>query len=314
MSEGNVPAANSPGVTDVPEASSIPGANKVPAVQMRDIAVERGGRTIFSDATMTIPQGSFTAMIGPNGAGKSTTAQLLLGTLRPSRGTLEVLGEPPRMGNPKIGFVPQNHRLEKAGAVACRDVVALGVVGDRWGLGIRNKKIQPAVEQALAAVGATKFADARFDSISGGQQRRISIAQALITKPELVILDEPLAGLDLNGQVEIVELVHKINHEFNMTVLFITHDLNPLLAHIDSVYYLYQGKAYFGSRDEVVTAELLTKMYGTAVQVTRTDDGCIYTRTDSGSESASVAELASVPDPASEPVVSHTGDRMVNDD
>ena len=251
-----------------------------PAIRMQDVAVSRGGRTIWSGATMEVPPGSFTAVIGPNGAGKSTTAALLLGTLPASHGTLEVLGEKPRRGNRKIGFVPQNHTLAQAGAISCRDVVALGVVGDKWGVGLRGKGVTEKVEKALAAVDATEFADARFDNISGGQQQRISIAQALITEPEMVVLDEPLAGLDLHGQVEIVELVHKINHTLGVTILFITHDLNPLLAHIASIYYIYDGVAHFGARDDVVTAEMLTKMYGTPVQVTRTDDGCIYTRTD----------------------------------
>ncbi|MFZ1362467.1 MAG: ABC transporter ATP-binding protein [Candidatus Nanopelagicales bacterium] len=251
-----------------------------PAIRMRDVAVSRGGRTIWSGATMDVPQGSFTAVIGPNGAGKSTTAALLLGTLAPSNGTLEVLGEKPHKGNPKIGFVPQNHTLAQAGTISCRDVVGLGVVGTRWGVGIRSKNVRKQVAEALEAVDATKFADARFGNISGGQQQRVSIAQALITNPEMLVLDEPLSGLDLHGQVEIVELVHKINHDLGVTVLFVTHDLNPLLAHIDSIYYIYDGVAHYGSRDDVVTAEMLTKMYGTPVQVTRTDDGCIYTRTD----------------------------------
>lgn len=252
----------------------------VPAVRMRDVAVRRGGSTVWAGATMEIPQGSFTAVIGPNGSGKSTTAQLLLGMLPTSAGELEVLGEPPRKGNPQIGFVPQNHSLAQGATISCRDVVGLGVLGNRWGSGIRTKGVRAQVDAALAAVGATSYADARFDNVSGGQQQRVSIAQALINNPKLLVLDEPLSGLDLHGQVEIVELVHKINHDLDVTILFITHDLNPLLAHIDSVYYIYEGAAYFGTRDEVVDAELLTKMYGTPVQVTRTDDGCIYTRTD----------------------------------
>lgn len=260
--------------------TASPATPVVPAITMDGVAVARGGRTIWAGATMEVPRGSFAAVIGPNGAGKSTTAALLLGTLEPSAGTLKVLGERPRKGNSKIGFVPQNHTLAKAGAISCRDVVALGVVGNKWGSGLRGKGVQEKVDHAIAAVDATSFADARFDNVSGGQQQRISIAQALVNEPEMLVLDEPLAGLDLHGQVEIVELVHKINHTLNVTILFITHDLNPLLAHIDSIYYIYDGVAHFGSRDDVVTADMLTKMYGTPVQVTRTDDGCIYTRTD----------------------------------
>lgn len=251
-----------------------------PAVSMRDVAVARGGVTIWSEATLDIPAGSFTAIIGPNGAGKSTTAALLLGALAPSNGTLEVLGAQPQRGNPRIGLVPQNHALAQASSVSCRDVVGLGIVGVRWGTGIRTSKLRPVVDDALAAVDATAFANSRFGNVSGGQQQRVSIAQALITNPDMLVLDEPLAGLDLQGQVEIVELVHKINLERGVTVLFVTHDLNPLLAHIDSVFYILDRQAHFGPRDEVVNANLLTAMYRTPVQVTRTTDGCIYTRTE----------------------------------
>lgn len=253
--------------------------NQSPAVSMRELAVSRGGLTIWSDATLDIPRGSFTAIIGPNGAGKSTTAALLLGSLEPSHGTLEVLGEPPQRGNPRIGLVPQNHALAQANAVSCRDVVALGIVGTRRGSGLRGANTQDAVDRALDSVDARKFAHARFSEVSGGQQQRISIAQALITDPEMLVLDEPLAGLDLQGQVDIVELVHTINRERGVTVLFVTHDLNPLLAHIDSVFYILDRQAHFGQRDAVVNADLLTAMYGTPVQVTRASDGCIYTRT-----------------------------------
>ncbi|MEI6624329.1 MAG: ABC transporter ATP-binding protein [Actinomycetes bacterium] len=251
-----------------------------PVVSMRDVAVSRGGRTIWSNATLDIPQGSFSAVIGPNGSGKSTFVAMVLGLLKPSHGQLQVFGKDPEVGNRNIGLVPQNHTLDNASAVLCRDLVGLGVMGTRWGLGVRNKAIAGAVDEALAAVDATDYADQRYGSVSGGQQQRISIAQALITRPKLLILDEPLAGLDLLGQVDIVELVHRINHDRGVTVLFVTHDLNPLLAHIDSVLYVLDGRPQFGPTDEVVDSRLLTRLYGTSVQVTRAADGCIFTRTE----------------------------------
>ncbi len=248
------------------------------AIAMRDVAVARGGRQIWSGATLEIPRGSFTALIGPNGSGKSTLASLVLGQLQPSNGSLSVLGEVPHRGNPAIGLVPQNHALDKASAVQCRDVVALGLAGTRWGMGLRGKQVGLAVDAALEAVDGMTFGKRRFGEVSGGQQQRVSIAQALITSPEMLVLDEPLAGLDLLGQVEIVELVHHINHDRGVTVVFITHDLNPLLAHIDSVLYIHNGTPQFGTTDEVVDSDVLTELYGTPVQVTRTADGCVFTR------------------------------------
>jgi zinc/manganese transport system ATP-binding protein len=250
------------------------------AVELRGVSAVRGGRTIWRNANFAVPRGSFTAVIGSNGAGKSTLISLLLGRVKPSAGNVQVLGGSVASGNPAVGLVPQDRSLENAGSVLCRDLVALGLVGPRWGLGLRSRSVDAAVSDALEAVDATSYADRRFGEVSGGQQKRISIAQALITKPALLLLDEPLAGLDLQGQVDIVELVHHINHDRNVTVLFVTHDLNPLLAHIDSVLYLLDGTLRFGAADQVVDAELLTALYGTPVQVTRTADGCVFTRTE----------------------------------
>lgn len=250
------------------------------AVAMRDVSAARGGVPIWRDANLAIPRGSFTAVIGPNGSGKSTLIWMLLGQVPVARGQLEVLGKPAATGNPHIGLVPQNRALDHASSIVCRDLVALGLAGPRWGFGIRSKHFQQKVDEALAAVDATGFAHKRFGEVSGGQQQRISIAQALITKPQMLLLDEPLAGLDLQGQVDIVELVHHINHDLGVTVLFVTHDLNPLLAHIDSVLYLLDGTPKFGAVDDVVDADLLTQLYGTPVQVTRTADGCVFTRTE----------------------------------
>ncbi len=251
-----------------------------PAVRLTDTSVRRGRRMIWSGATFDVPTGSFTAVIGPNGAGKSTLINLLLGGLKPASGTVEVLGSPAETGNPRIGLVPQNRSLDHAGSILCRDLVALGLVGTRWGIGLRGPDLAAAVDDVLTAVDAQDYAHLRFGDVSGGQQKRISIAQALITKPDMLLLDEPLAGLDLSGQVDIVELVHHINHDRGVTVLFVTHDLNPLLAHIDSLVYLIDGTPRFGNVDDVVDSGLLTRLYGTPVQVTRTADGCVFTRTE----------------------------------
>lgn len=250
------------------------------AVSMTGLAVSRGGKQIWSGADLRIPAGSFTAVIGPNGSGKSTLIWMLLGQVQPASGKLEVLGSPAATGNAAIGLVPQTRSLAQASSIVCRDLVALGLAGSRWGFGLRSKRYEQAVGEALESVDATSFAHKRFGEVSGGQQQRISIAQALITKPKMLLLDEPLAGLDLQGQVDIVELVHHINHDLGVTVLFVTHDLNPLLPHIDSVLYLLDGTPRFGPVDDVVDSDLLTRLYGTPVQVTRTSDGCVFTRAD----------------------------------
>lgn len=248
------------------------------AVSLRAVTARRGRRTVWADATFDVPTGSFTAVIGRNGSGKTTLVRIVLGLLRPASGTVQVFGSPARRGNPAIGLVPQTRTLFNATEVRCRDLVALGGLGTRWGFSMRGGPTDQAIESALASVGAAEFADLRLGETSGGQQRRISIAAALITRPRLLILDEPLAGLDLAGQVDLVELVHRINHDKGVTVLFVTHDLNPVLDHIDSAVYIAEGQPRLASADEITDPALLSSLYGTPVQVARTPDGCVFTR------------------------------------
>lgn len=265
-------------IAETSHSTNIAGAEF--AVELVDASAARGSKLIWSNANVRIPAGAFTAVIGPNGSGKSSLVALLTGQLKPHSGELRVFGEPARSGNIQIGLVPQNHALENSRSILCRDVVALGMAGTRWGLGLRGKAVAAAVNDALRAVDATHFADRRIGEVSGGQRQRIWIAQALVTRPHLLVLDEPLAGLDLQGQVDLVELVHRINHDLGVTVLFVTHDLNPLLAHIDSVLYILDAQPHFGRAGDVIDTQLLTRLYGTAVQVTRTADGCVFTRTE----------------------------------
>lgn len=249
------------------------------AVELRSVTARRGGRTIWADADIELPTGAFTALIGANGSGKSTLIQIILGLLRPATGSVRVFGTAAKRGNADIGLVPQGHSLFNADEIRGIDLVALNARGAR--LGVRRTKAseRESVDAALAAVGATAYADQRLRRLSGGQRQRISIAAALVGEPALVILDEPLAGLDLAGQVGLVELVHHLNHERGLTVLFATHDLNPVLDHIDSAIYIADGRPRFATVNQITDPGLLTRIYGTAVQVTRAADGCVFART-----------------------------------
>ncbi len=247
-----------------------------PAIELCSATAVRGGRPIWSDADLSVPEGAFTAVIGPNGSGKSTLAEVILGLVPLGAGSASVFGRPVRRGNPAIGLVPQRRALANATEIRCRDLVRAGATGTRWGIGLRSGR--DATDRALAAVGAAEWADERLGLLSGGQQQRVSIAAALVAQPGLLILDEPLTGLDLAGQVDLVELVHGINRRDGVTVLFITHDLNPVLDHIDSAVFLTGGRAHFAPVDEVIEPDLLSRIYGTPVQVSRTADGCVFTR------------------------------------
>lgn len=249
-----------------------------PAVDLRGVSVSRGGRILWANATLQVPDQAFTAMIGANGSGKTTFARLVLGLTKPDAGKIEVLGTQPRRGNPSIGLVPQHRRAPGAADIRCRDLVSMGAKGTRWGLAGRNKSTARAVEAALAATGAIAWEGRRLGTLSGGQQQRVSISAALVSDPRLLILDEPLAGLDLAGQVDLVELVHRLNHDRGMCVIFITHDLNPVLDHLDSAIYIADGRLRITTSEEIADPELLSRVYGTRVRVSRTADGCVFTR------------------------------------
>ncbi|HEY6533876.1 MAG TPA: ATP-binding cassette domain-containing protein, partial [Acidimicrobiales bacterium] len=193
-------------------------------------------------------------------------------------GSIEVLGEPPRRGNPRIGYVPQNYTAAIGDAVRAWDLVALGLTGNRWGVGRLTPDERDRIAQTIAAVGAEAFADRRMSTLSGGQQQRVAIAQALVSRPELLLLDEPLANLDVRNQNDVVDLLSRLRDDRSMTVLLVAHDVNPLLSVLTGAVYLLDGHPHYDTIGEVVDEELLTHLYGTRIRVIRTAQGDLFTR------------------------------------
>jgi zinc/manganese transport system ATP-binding protein len=238
-----------------------------PVITLEQVRIQFGRRVILQDVSMTVQPGEFVVVLGPNGAGKSTLLKLLLGLIKPSAGVVRVLGQPPRRGNSAIGYAPQHRELEADLALRTRDVVGFGLDGNRWGPGWPSAKRNAIIDKALAEVNALDYANAPIGQLSGGEQQRLYIAQALLTNPRLLLLDEPLANLDLNYEQEIVALVDRVCRTRNVAVLFVTHDINPLLPTVDRVLYMANGHSAIGTPDEVITSDTLSKLYGSPVEV-----------------------------------------------
>jgi zinc/manganese transport system ATP-binding protein len=261
-----------PGPASTPPSAPTAGQ----AAALENAAVSYDGRTIWSHATFSIQLSEFVGLIGPNGTGKTSLLRVLLGQVPLSAGQASVLGRPPRRGNPAIGYVPQRRSLEADLAVRGYDLVLLGLTGARWGFARTSAAERRTVEDALMAVGAAHYADRPVGLLSGGEQQRLLIAQALLTRPSLLLLDEPLANLDPRSQHEIVNLVDDLRRARGVGVLFVAHDLNPLLRMLDRVVYLLEGRPLIGTLDEVVHPELLGALYRTPMRVVRTDDGQLF--------------------------------------
>ncbi|GCE30687.1 ABC transporter ATP-binding protein [Dictyobacter alpinus] len=240
-----------------------------PIITLENVHIQLGNRTIQEDISLTVNEGEFIAILGPNGAGKSTLLKLLLGLIKQSSGSVRVLGRAPRRGNTDIGYAPQHRVLEADLALRARDVVGFGLDGHRWGPGWPSRQRNEIIDKALKEVNALHFANAPVGQLSGGEQQRLLIAQALLTNPRLLLLDEPLSNLDITHGQEIVTLVRNVCRARNAAVLLVAHDVNPLLNVIDKVIYVANGNSTIGTPDEVITTETLTRLYGSPVEVVK---------------------------------------------
>jgi zinc/manganese transport system ATP-binding protein len=232
-------------------------------LEVQGVDVRLAGRKILDEVSFEIAPGEFTGLIGSNGAGKTTLFRVILGLQAPSAGG--VLFEGP--GDRSIGYVPQKFLLDPDLPMRARDLVGLGLDAHRLGVPRPSRTRRARVEEMLDAVDATHFADTRVGRLSGGEQQRILIAHALIGRPRLLLLDEPLANLDLRSAHEVVALLARITREQGIAVLISAHEINPLLGVMDRIVYMAAGRAASGSTDEVVRADVLSELYGHHVDV-----------------------------------------------
>ncbi|GEC03984.1 ABC transporter ATP-binding protein [Streptomyces spinoverrucosus] len=243
-----------------------------PVISLRGAALSYGERVLWHDLDLDVQPGEFLAVLGPNGSGKTSFVRALLGQRQLSAGTLTVLGHPPRKGSRHIGYVPQQATLSAHAMLRARDLVRFGIDGHGFGPRLRTGAVRQRVDEVLASVGAAAFGDVPLGLLSGGERQRVRIGQALATDPRILLCDEPLLSLDLHHQRAVTELVDARRRSHGTAVVFVTHEINPVLGLVDRVLYLARGGHRVGTPDEVLTSESLSRLYGTQVDVIRVRD------------------------------------------
>ena len=236
-------------------------------VELRDASMGFGAQTLFEHLDVAIEPGEFLAVLGPNGSGKTTLLRVLLGLLRLSGGEVEIDGRAPTRGSHDVGYVPQQHAFDADLPIRGRDLVRFGLDGHRRGLPLATRRSRELVDAAIRSVGAEAYADAPLGRLSGGEQQRLRIAQALVGDPRVLLCDEPLLSLDLSHQQSVTELIDTRRHEAGTAILFVTHEINPILPFVDRVLYLVGGRWAIGTPAEVLTTAGLSALYGTDIDV-----------------------------------------------
>ncbi len=240
-----------------------------PAVELFGVTLARGSRPVLQDVDFSLAGCEFVGLLGGNGAGKTTLLHALLGLVPASAGKIRVLGEPPKRGNPAIGYMPQSRSMPAGLRLSGRAFIASASAGHRWGVPSTSAAGRRELDWALDLVDARALADQPLADLSGGQRQRLLLAQALIGRPQLLLLDEPLISLDPRNQRLVAELVRRIQQELQVTVLFSTHELNPLLGMLDRVLCVGGGKAIIGAVADVITAPVLSRLYDAPMDVVR---------------------------------------------
>ena len=248
------------------------------ALHFQDVTLRLGARTILQNLDIAIPQGAVVGLLGPNGAGKTTLLRAALGLVPPAAGHIHVLGAPAQPGRTHAGYMPQGSTALAELRLAGRDFVAAASLATGWGL---PRPDHADIDRVLALTDATAFAHRPVATLSGGERQRLMLAQALLGRPKLLLLDEPLAGLDPRHQAATVALIRTLADRLGIAVLVSAHDVNILRPALDLVLYLAAGRAVIGPVSEVVTAPVLSGLYGAPVHVFETA-GHVFVVTDAG--------------------------------
>jgi zinc/manganese transport system ATP-binding protein len=267
-----------------------------PVLQLANASLRYGRRVLWSGLDLELQPGEFVAVLGANGSGKTSLIRAILGLQPLSSGEVRINGHAVRRGSDEIGYVPQQRRADPLTPMRARDFVGQGLAGHRWGVGLPSASRRRQIMAALESVGAAEYANVPIGMLSGGEQQRVRIAQALASDPALLLCDEPLLSLDLTSQSTVTALVDRRRRQHNTAVLFVTHEVNPVLPYVDRVLYLASGKFRFGTVDEVLNSATLSELFGAPIEVVRVGGRIL---------------VAGIPEPAEQPHHEHDEVRVV---
>ena len=238
-----------------------------------NLEVSYKDKVVWKNVSFNLSRGQFTAILGPNGAGKSTLFKLILGLKEPTKGIITVYDEEPKKASKYIGYVPQRKDISNQSNLAAIELVKIAYKGNKLGIYLNAYNLNKKAQEVLKQVDALDLANKRIGQLSGGELQRIFLAQALIDDPKILLLDEPLANLDLRRQYELVELIKKLSVTKKINILLIAHDLNPLSPYIDNLIYVANKRIACGNINEVLTSETLSKLYNSKVEVLKDSTG-----------------------------------------
>ncbi len=231
-----------------------------PVLDVSSLTVRYNGRVALEDITFHLHEGERVAIVGPNGAGKSTLIKVIAGVLQPNSGEVNIFGSRPR-GHVCIGYIPQRNQVDWAFPVSVADVVMMGRSAKLGPLNWPHKKDWEVVHHALETVELSHLAARQISQLSGGQQQRMFIARALAQESELMLMDEPLTGLDTPSQEGILNLLDRLKAE-KVTVMVATHDLDQAASHFDRIMLLNHKMIAFDEPQKVLHTDNLLKAYG----------------------------------------------------
>jgi len=234
-----------------------------PIVEIRDLAFAYNGETVLQGVNLDIPEGAFMAVIGPNGGGKTTLLKLMLGILKPDRGTVRIFGTQPREAASRIGYVPQDIHVNRWFPISVQDVVRMGRVRSGGGWRHFSKKDMAIVQQSLVQVEMWSLRFRRMDELSGGQRQRVFLARALVSKPEILFLDEPMSNVDTKGQTDFYDYLLELNR--TVTIVVVSHDAMILSSHAKSVACVNR-QLFFHNAPEI-TKDMLEMAYHCPVEL-----------------------------------------------